>query len=559
MSFNPNANYHTVTDLNGTLFVVQNGIYYDRFGNSFATLPPSMQGYSPPTDSESTTPLADGESDTTLSTTAWTQTQIATANNPSAISQGIVLTSATSGSTGLLVSDNTNINFGTGNFTIDIVVSVQDWTTVNYLFDKLQFLGGVNYTGVRFQTSSQHLYFVIYRADAGVAFQSSTTFNLVANTANKFTVSVVRETATVSGSIAFYANGIPLGAPVTIPVNGATLTNTSTAALLGNNGTVGTLRNAGLIYSNYLYNRALSAADVLDLYRNDINFADKWGSQTAQNVSTCVNSGSFPYTTFSGASATGFTATSNGTGVQSAGTATELSIVQGKNYIVSFDLTLTSGTLPAIAIAPTFGGVTNGLSATAAIGHNVFTFTAATTATSLLEFTNSNTASSYAVSNLNIRSAGATFALTPEYLMTSGAIDSAYGLAITYPASAVLSREEMVNADQAQTIGGAKTFSNFIKNTSTTVTATNSLTTYTASTQDNYLTGTAGASFAITFPAASATIDGTYISIMSTASRASTTWTSSGATFVGAPSSLAANTPYKFKYNQATTAWYFTL
>ena len=90
------------------------------------------------------------------------------------------------------------------------------------------------------------------------------------------------------------------------------------------------------------------------------------------------------------------------------------------------------------------------------------------------------------------------------------------------------------------------------------VTTTNSLTTATISTRYRYFTGTAGASFAITFPAAATAIDGEVITIMSTAARATTTWISTGATFVGAPTALVANTPVKLQYHHATTQWFIT-
>jgi hypothetical protein len=93
---------------------------------------------------------------------------------------------------------------------------------------------------------------------------------------------------------------------------------------------------------------------------------------------------------------------------------------------------------------------------------------------------------------------------------------------------------------------------------SKTVTATNALTAYAASTRYNYLTGTAGASFAATLPPAAANIDGQVIGIMSSATRVSTTWVSAGATFVGAPGTLTAGVPVKFQYDQATLAWYIT-
>lgn len=96
------------------------------------------------------------------------------------------------------------------------------------------------------------------------------------------------------------------------------------------------------------------------------------------------------------------------------------------------------------------------------------------------------------------------------------------------------------------------------RSTSKAVVSTNSLTAATLTSQRTYFTGTAGASFAITFPAAAAAIDGALFTVMSTAARATTTYVSTGATFVGAPSSLIANTPVVFQYHHATTQWFIT-
>lgn len=45
MSFDPTKNYRTVTDLDGNVFVLQGGFYYDRFGNTFSSPPPGKAGY----------------------------------------------------------------------------------------------------------------------------------------------------------------------------------------------------------------------------------------------------------------------------------------------------------------------------------------------------------------------------------------------------------------------------------------------------------------------------------------------------------------------------------
>ena len=91
------------------------------------------------------------------------------------------------------------------------------------------------------------------------------------------------------------------------------------------------------------------------------------------------------------------------------------------------------------------------------------------------------------------------------------------------------------------------------------VVTTNALTSATISSVNTYFTGTTGASFAITFPASNSSLDGIKFVVMSTAARATTTWTSSGATFIGAPAALVANTPVCFQYNHSDLRWYISL
>jgi len=96
-------------------------------------------------------------------------------------------------------------------------------------------------------------------------------------------------------------------------------------------------------------------------------------------------------------------------------------------------------------------------------------------------------------------------------------------------------------------------------NQTPTVVATNALTAATLTNVNTYFTGTAGASFAVTLPASNSNLDGVKYVVMSTATRATTTWTSSGATIVGAPSTLTANTPVCLQYSHANTTWYISI
>ncbi len=96
-------------------------------------------------------------------------------------------------------------------------------------------------------------------------------------------------------------------------------------------------------------------------------------------------------------------------------------------------------------------------------------------------------------------------------------------------------------------------------NQSPSVVVTNALTAATLTNVNTYFTGTAGPSFSVTLPAASSNLDGVKYVVMSTATRATTTWSSSGASVVGAPSTLTANTPVCLQYSHTFLSWYISL
>lgn len=93
------------------------------------------------------------------------------------------------------------------------------------------------------------------------------------------------------------------------------------------------------------------------------------------------------------------------------------------------------------------------------------------------------------------------------------------------------------------------------QNNSKEVDATNGLTSKTLTARRTYLTGTAGLTFNIVLPAASAAIDGKLMMIMSTATRILVSWTSTGATIPGVAGPNA-NTPITLQYDDATKVWY---
>jgi hypothetical protein len=82
--------------------------------------------------------------------------------------------------------------------------------------------------------------------------------------------------------------------------------------------------------------------------------------------------------------------------------------------------------------------------------------------------------------------------------------------------------------------------------------------TYTVAAGVSYVafTGTNVGTVAFTLPAAAAGLDGLVIEIYTTAAvGTSSTWSSSGATFVGAPATLAAASVTRMVYHHATTQW----
>ena len=82
--------------------------------------------------------------------------------------------------------------------------------------------------------------------------------------------------------------------------------------------------------------------------------------------------------------------------------------------------------------------------------------------------------------------------------------------------------------------------------------------TYTVASDTYYVhfTGTQVATVAFTFPAGSSGINGQTIQITTDAAiGTSTTWTSSGATFLNAPTTMAAGDTVQFKYFNSDTTW----
>ena len=198
--------------------------------------------------------------------------------NPLQISQAINMTAAASGSNGIKVLNDDNINFGTGDFTLVWRGSLPDWTpgsTQNLLAKQG---GSPSYQGFAFQLLSDTT-FRMQLIENNATAASTNLFSTESIVATDGTiVSVVIVIDISSDSAYFYVNGILFGDALSLGGYQRDVSNTGIFYLLGTDG----VRTASNTQFAALYNRALSADDVAYLYKNGIHPADMWGSQTNQ-------------------------------------------------------------------------------------------------------------------------------------------------------------------------------------------------------------------------------------------------------------------------------------
>jgi hypothetical protein len=183
------------------------------------------------------------------------------------------MTVAASGSNGIILANNANINFGTGNFTLVWRGSLPDWTpsgSTSWLFYKYDAAGswalGISTDGtIDTYINGSHY------STSSPGFTDGSVHEIV----SVITVGVANTT------IDYYIDGKILGTQVVF-ANTGTVSNTTNLSILGHDA----VRTAGTCSFCTTYNCALTAAEVLDLYRNGINYADKWGSQVVVSSDT---------------------------------------------------------------------------------------------------------------------------------------------------------------------------------------------------------------------------------------------------------------------------------
>jgi hypothetical protein len=214
--------------------------------------------------------------------TEWVQIvmELAPVANPKAMSQAINMTAASSGSNGIKVLNDDNINFGTGDFTLvwDGIVFdyTQDpvfWFTVNSDY----FIFGI------LESGGEYFFYFRIRVGLNNNYRTATVpISLANGNGVKLVASYQRESASSDGLLAFYVDSL-LHEAITVSAQEPPSVVTGGSWYVSGSSLE---RRASTIQAAILYNRALDATDVAYLYKNGIDPADMWGSQTALTSGT---------------------------------------------------------------------------------------------------------------------------------------------------------------------------------------------------------------------------------------------------------------------------------
>ena len=214
----------------------------------------------------------------------------------------VAMTGATSGSNGIQVADDDDIDFGTGDFTLHWEGSLPDWTPASE--QRLLRKNTDSTTSgivLNILTTGAAALYLVNGGVSSTAYSSTIPVGAVDGSRQTITAVCVRETASVAGSVTLYANGQPLGAPATITA--ATPFSVSNALSMYINGSSAVRTDSNTI-SCILYNRALSAAEVLSLSVNGPALADIGASQTSAVSGNVLNGTSTrAFSTFSSGAA----------------------------------------------------------------------------------------------------------------------------------------------------------------------------------------------------------------------------------------------------------------
>jgi hypothetical protein len=214
--------------------------------------------------------------------------KIAVEKNPLSMAQGIAMTYAASGSSGIQVADNDNTDFGTGNFALRWKGSLPDWTPslpVKFFYKPQDISNRWS-----FLLDSSRYFWYLHHKTGGTSISIGTLPfpSLVDGTEHEIVAVITRETESSDGSVACYIDGVLIGTMTISAGTPADISNTGVLYMLGDAVTA-VKRYASVNKAATLFNRALTAAEVFSLHQNGIAESDKWGSQTALTSGTVTS------------------------------------------------------------------------------------------------------------------------------------------------------------------------------------------------------------------------------------------------------------------------------
>jgi hypothetical protein len=279
----------------GTLPVNQGGTGITSFGSGVATwlgTPSSANLAAAVTDETGTGALVFGTNPVIDGATIPART------NPLARAIAVQMTAAASGSNGISALSSTAYDLGTSDATLNWRGSIASNLSGSEVH---RFVGKYQNSDNRWQvtyTPSTRTLAVQVNKTGSLIFLATTVLPvaLPLNIVFDYHAVIIRETASSAGSVTFYINGVSVGSAAITAAATVDISNTGNLNISGNT-LFAPLRLPTSTHGAAIYNRALTAAEVLDLSINGPALADRGAGQAAK-LSSDFSAGTGGYSAF---------------------------------------------------------------------------------------------------------------------------------------------------------------------------------------------------------------------------------------------------------------------
>ena len=233
---------------------------------------------------------------------------------------------------GIEIADDADIDMGTNDFGLIIYANFTDWTPASdtVLWEKHD---GTNGVRVTLLTTG-----ILRTTISATDFDASVATGLAASASAILTISVVRESASVAGSVTRYAGVDPIGTASAITAGAPTTVSNAVSAYVGGDGSN---QQAGNYIQVVALNFAPTAADVRTVCTTGIPESWKWGSQAAQTSGALVVGKMYRINTYvAGDDFTNVGAASNATGARFTASGTTPTTWTNSSSLVKIGATL---------------------------------------------------------------------------------------------------------------------------------------------------------------------------------------------------------------------------